>query len=454
MSESKDHLGIVIVGHVDAGKSTTTGRLLFELNGIKERELEKLKEEAKAIGKDSFFFAFVMDQDKTEREKGVTIKCTTKEFFTPSHHYTIIDAPGHRDFVKNMVTGSSQADVALLMVPANKGGFETAIAKGNYKKNEIQGQTRQHARLLNLIGVDQIIVGVNKMDDSSCDYSEERFNEIKKYMLEMLKKIGYKTEKIPVIPISGWKGDNIKEPSEKMPWYKGFEVKLKKETIKGHTLLDALDKVARVPKRKPDAEVRIPLSGIFPIKGKGYVVTGRVEQGTLKPEMEVRFVPSGATGKVGTIEMHHKQVQAAVHGDNVGVNIKGLTKDNMPKVGDVLVPKDSVLGQVEEFTATVSVQEHPGKLKVGFSPLCMVRTSKSSARMVKINWKSNAKTTAGEKMEDPEYLETGDVAEVVMCPGQPIAMEKYDECKPLARVSMMDSNQLIMLGKVIDVKYK
>ncbi|EER01432.1 elongation factor Tu, putative, partial [Perkinsus marinus ATCC 50983] len=167
----KTHMSIVICGHVDSGKSTTTGRLLFELGGVSEREMEKLKAEADRLGKSSFAFAFYMDRQKEERERGVTIACTTKEFFTETWHYTVIDAPGHRDFIKNMITGASQADVALLMVPAD-GNFGTAIARGNHKAGEIQGQTRQHARLINLLGVKQLVVGVNKMDSDVAGYKE------------------------------------------------------------------------------------------------------------------------------------------------------------------------------------------------------------------------------------------------------------------------------------------
>merc|ERR1712093_59939 len=205
-SKGKQHVSIVICGHVDAGKSTTTGNLIFSLGGINEREMEKLKKEAEALGKSSFAFAFYMDRQKDERERGVTISCTTKEFFTKNYHYTIIDAPGHRDFIKNMISGASQADVALLMVPANKGGFETSIQKGNHKKNEVQGQTRQHAHLLHLLGVDQIIVGINKMDDKSVNYSKDRFMEIKEEISKMLMKTGFKMKRIPFIPMSGFKG--------------------------------------------------------------------------------------------------------------------------------------------------------------------------------------------------------------------------------------------------------
>merc|ERR1719408_882714 len=203
MAEGKTHLSLVVCGHVDAGKSTTTGHLLFELGGISEREMEKLKEKAAQLGKSSFSFAFYLDTQKDERERGVTISCTTKEFFTEKYHYTIIDAPGHRDFIKNMISGAGQADVALLMVPANKGGFETSIQKGNHKKGEVQGQTRQHARLLHLLGVEQLIVGINKMDDKSVGYRESRYKEITDEVKKMLTKIGFKVKKIPFIPMSG-----------------------------------------------------------------------------------------------------------------------------------------------------------------------------------------------------------------------------------------------------------
>merc|ERR1712187_905375 len=336
-AKPKKHLGIVVVGHADAGKYTTTGHLMFKLGSINERDLEKLKKEAEAQGKASFAFAFFMDKSKDERARGVTIACTTKEFFTEKYHYTIIDAPGHRDFIKNMISGASQADVALLMVPANKGGFETSIQKGNHKKGEVQGQTRQHARLLHLLGVEQVIVGVNKMDSTQPQgYSEDRFKEIEREVKKMLTKIGFKTKKIPFVPMSGFQGDNLIEESTNMPWYKGFKVKPKKKEVTGVTLLDALNCVVHVPKRPTKKPLRMPVSGVYKIKGVGDVITGRIEQGTLKPSVSVVFAPTGVTGKCFSIEMHHKSVPKAGPGDNVGVNVKGLPKENMPKVGDVM----------------------------------------------------------------------------------------------------------------------
>merc|ERR1712070_693726 len=245
MSEGKPHLSIVICGHVDSGKSTTTGRLLFDLGGIDEREMEKLKALAEELGKDSFAFAFFMDRQKEERERGVTIACTTKEFFTDKWHYTIIDAPGHRDFIKNMISGAAQADVALLMVPAD-GNFTTAIQKGNHKLGLVQGQTRQHARLLNLLGVKQILVGINKMDCDVAKYSEARYTEIKDEMINTMSKVGWKkdflTKSVPFLPISGWMGDNLTEKSTNMAWWKGADIENEAgEKIHIDTLKDCLN---------------------------------------------------------------------------------------------------------------------------------------------------------------------------------------------------------------------
>ena len=459
-TKKKKHLGIVIVGHVDAGKSTTTGHLLFKLGGLSDRELAKLQAEADSRGKGSFAYAYYMDKQKEERERGVTISCTTKEFFTDNYHYTIIDAPGHRDFIKNMITGASQADVALLMVPANRGGFESAIAKGDHKKGIVQGQTRQHARLCKLLGVEQIIVGINKMDDTSVNYSEARYKEIKEEVVTMLKQAGYKPKRIPFIPMSGFRGENLIDKSDKMPWYKGFSVPLKKDgpKINGHTLLDALNEVAQEPKRPTDKKLRVPISGVFKIKGVGDIVTGRVEQGILRPGVAVRFEPSGATGKVFSVEMHHKNVEQALPGDNVGINVKNINKDNPPKTGDVLVLESEARTIVKTFKAVVAVQEHPGQLKCadkdgngGFTPSIHIRSGKAPCRLLKIHWKMGPKSTKGVKIDDATFLQRGDQAEVTFEPKQPLFAESFEECEGLGRVAVMDSNSLVMLGKIVQI---
>jgi len=267
---TKKHVSIVICGHVDAGKSTTTGRLIFELGGISDREMDKLRDEAKTLGKESFAFAFYMDRQKDERARGVTIACTTKEFFTQKYHYTIIDAPGHRDFIKNMITGTSQADVAILVVASPTGEFEAGISKN--------GQTREHALLAFTLGVKQMLVIVNKMDDKQVNWSQPRYEEIKNEVSSYLKKVGYDPTKVPFIPISGWNGDNMLEKSPNLPWYKG------------PTLLEALDMVVE-PKRPVEKPLRIPLQDVYKIGGIGTVPVGRVETGVLKPGQVVTFAP-------------------------------------------------------------------------------------------------------------------------------------------------------------------
>eukprot|EP00879_Flechtneria_rotunda_P000039 GHRR01000067.1.p1 GENE.GHRR01000067.1~~GHRR01000067.1.p1 ORF type:complete len:464 (+),score=169.05 GHRR01000067.1:193-1584(+) len=463
MAEGKEHLSIVICGHVDSGKSTTTGRLLFELGGIPERELEKLKEEAAALGKQSFAFAFYMDRQKEERERGVTIACTTKEFFTDKWHYTIIDAPGHRDFIKNMISGAAQADVCLLMVPAD-GNFTTAIQKGDHKAAEIQGQTRQHARLINLLGVKQLIVGVNKMDSDVAGYREERYVEIRDEMKHMLARVGWKPDfiekSVPVVPISGWMGDNLIKKSEKMGWWKGQEVKtLDGRTVKIETLLDALNDMVIVPERKVNAPMRVPISGAYKIKGVGDVLAGRVEQGVVKPGDEVIFLPTHTAanpciGKVFTVEMHHKRVDKAGPGDNVGMNIKGLDKGNMPRTGDVMILKsDPTLKPCKDFTAQIQTLDIPGEVKAGYSPIGFVRCGRSACKITKINWKVG-KETGGKKLEEPHGLKANEMAEVIFEPVQPLVVDHFKSCEGLSRIAFLDGNTAVMLGKVVAVTHK
>jgi len=464
MSSGKEHLSIVICGHVDSGKSTTTGRLLFELGGISERDMEKLKQEAERLGKSSFSFAFFMDNNKEERERGVTIACNTKEFFTDRYHYTIIDAPGHRDFIKNMISGAAQADVALLMVPAD-GNFVTAIQKGNHKEGLVQGQTRQHALLINQLGVKQIMVGVNKMDtDTAGPYSESRFKEIKDESEAMLLKVGWKKDQVkkqtPFIPMSGWKGDNLLTASTNMSWYKGNKVTNMAGTkVEITTLLTGLNDFACPPPRYPDKNLRVPISSLYNIKGVGNVLAGRVEQGIVTPGLEVLFIPTHTDavpckGKVFSIEMHKKSVEEAGTGDNVGMCIKGLEKTNMPHGGDVMVDKnDKSLKPVARFTAQVRTLQIPGELKAGYSPIGFVRCGHSACSVREIKWKMG-KETNGQKVEGPNGIKANEMAEIVFEPMQPLVVEPFSACEGLSRVSFMDGNTAVMLGKIVAVDYK
>jgi len=465
---NKTHVSVVTAGHVDAGKSTTCGRLIFELGGINEREMQKLKDEADRLGKSSFSFAFYMDTQKAERERGITISCTTKEFFTDKYHYTIIDAPGHRDFIKNMLSGASQADVGMILVPADS-GFGVSIQKGDRKEGTVQGQTRQHARLLNLLGVKQLIVLINKMDADLALYKEERYNEVRDEMKDMLLKVGWNkdfiTNSVAFIPYSGWKGDNLIKKSENMPWWKGVDVKtINGDTVHLETIYDALDKYVQIPKRQIDKPVRVPLSGVLNIKGVGNVLTGRVEQGVVKKGDNVVFLPThitDSTGKVSndcsgsvfSIEMHHRQVDEAGPGDNVGMCIKGLNKDYLPSIGDIMVLKnDNTLKTAKRFTTQVQVLDHPGELKIGYTPIVFARTSRSACKIVSISWKIG-KETGNKKVENPPYVKQNEAAEIVWEPQQPFVVEAYEKCEGLGRIAIMDGNSVVMIGKVTNVEF-
>jgi elongation factor 1-alpha len=448
LTNSNAHISCYISILNLSGKSTTCGHLIFKQGGISAREMEKLQAVAEEKGKSSFGFAYYLDTCKEERERGVTIQCNTKEFFTENYHYTIVDAPGHKDYIKNMITGSATADVGLLLVPAEKGGFEAAIAKADAKLGVEEGQTRQHARLLYLLGVDQLIVGINKMD--SCGWSEDRFNEIKEEFVKMLQMIGFKPKKIPFIPYSGFHGDNLVEKSDKCPWYKGWSANVTpKKVVEGFTIVEALNNFIQPPKREPDLPVRLPISNIYNIKGVGQIICGTVEQGTLLPGDIIGIVPSGLKDKkIFSIEQHKKVLDKAGPGDSVGLSIKGISKDEKVQPGDIIfVQKDGVLKPTKSFTAMVSVQEHPGVLKPGYAPVVFCRTAKVACKMTKILWKMGKKT-GGQKVENPPELSQYENAEVEFEPSQPLFVEPFEKCAALGRIAVMDSNRLKMLGKV------
>lgn len=363
-----------------------------------------------------------------------------------------------------MITGSSQADVALLMVPAD-GNFVTSIAKGNLKAGEVQGQTRQHALLINLLGVKQLIVGVNKMDCDTAKYGKERYDEVSNEMALMLAKVGWKKEfvkdSVPMIPISGYLGDNLIKPSANMSWWNGVDVQVaegpKKGKVHVHTLLDALENMVYLPTRNATGAMRLPLSGVYQIKGTGDVLTGRVEQGGVKPGSEVVFIPTHTptnecSGKIFSVEMHHKKMPEAGPGSNIGMNVKGLPKNNMPRVGDIMILKnDTSLGPVKSFVAQVKVMTHPGELKPGYSPIAFVRTARSAVKMTKIAWKVG-KDTGGKKQESPAFLKANEMAEITFEPLQPFVVDTFKSCEGLGRVAIMEGNSVVMLGKVTSIE--
>jgi len=429
MGKEKIHCNLVVIGHVDAGKSTTTGHLIYKCGGIDKRTIEKFEKESAESGKGSFKYAWVLDKLKAERERGITIDIALWKFETQKFSFTIIDAPGHRDFIKNMITGTSQADVAILVVDSTQGGFEAGIAK--------DGQTREHALLAFTLGVKQMIVAMNKFDDKSVMYDQGRYKEIKSELMRILKQVGYKVKKIPFIPISGWTGDNMVDKSKNMPWYKG------------PYLLEALDKI-KPPKRPVDKPLRLPLQDVYKIGGIGTVPVGRVETGVIKPGMTVVFAPTGKTTEVKSVEMHHTAIEEAVPGDNVGFNVKNVSIKDIRRgnvTGDA--KRDPPKGAAS-FKAQVIVLNHPGKISNGYAPVLDAHTAHIACKFTDIEQKMDKRS--GKVLEEhPKFIKNGDAAIVNMTPTKPLCVEPYTEYPPLGRFAVRDMRQTVAVGVIKEV---
>ena len=441
MGKEKIHANLVVIGHVDAGKSTTTGHLIYKCGGVDKRTIEKFEKEAAESGKASFKYAWVLDKLKAERERGITIDIALWKFETDIFMFTIIDAPGHRDFIKNMITGTSQADVALLVVPADAGGFEAGIHK--------EGQTREHALLALTLGVKQMILCVNKMDDKSVNYGQARFDEIKTELLRILKNIGWQVDngEIPFVPISGWAGDNMIDNSTNMPWYKGNEWHGKKKLVNLLQHLNAIEP----PERPVSKPLRLPLQDVYKIGGIGTVPVGRVETGKLVPGMVVTFAPTGVTTEVKSVEMHHTSVPEAVPGDNVGFNVKNVSVKDIKRGNVAGDSKNDPPTETESFKAQVIVMNHPGEIKSGYSPVLDCHTAHIACKFEKLLTKLDKRT--GKKVEDnPKLIKNGDAAIVNMIPSKPMCVESYKNYPPLGRFAVRDMRQTVAVGVVKKTK--
>ncbi len=430
MSE-KPHLNLVIIGHVDHGKSTLVGHILYRLGFIDPKKMAELEEQAKQKGKESFKFAWLLDRLKEERERGVTIDLAFMKFETKKYYFTIIDAPGHRDFVKNMITGASQADAAILVVSARKGEFEAGMSP--------EGQTREHLILAKTMGIDQLIVAVNKMDASEPPWSEQRYKQIVEILSKFMKGLGYDPSKIPFIPVSGWTGDNLIERSPNMPWYNG------------PTLVEALDNL-QVPPKPVDKPLRIPIQAVYAISGVGTVPVGRVESGVLRVKDKVVFMPPAKVGEVRSIEMHHTQIEKAEPGDNIGFNVRGISKQDI-KRGDVAGHVNNPPTVADEFTARIFVIWHPSAITVGYTPVVHAHTASISARISEIVSKLDPRT--GKELEkNPQFLKQGDAAIAKFIPIKPMVVEKFSEFPALGRFAMRDMGKTVGIGIITDVKPK
>ena len=428
----KPHLNLVITGHVDNGKSTTMGHFLLSLGVVDQRLIDEYAKESEKTGTgDTFKFAWVLDELKEERERGVTIDLAFQKFETKKYFFTLIDAPGHRDFVKNMITGASEADAAVLVVSAKQGEAEAGLTEG--------GQAREHAFLLKTLGVNQLVVLINKMDATQPPYDEKEFNKVKEQITALLKLVGYKVDTIPIIPVSGWNGDNLVDRSTKMPWYKGPIV------------LDALDNL-QVPPKPTDKPLRIPIQDVYSITGVGTVPVGRIETGVLKDGDTVVIMPAGLKGEVKTIETHHTPVEKAEPGDNIGFNIRGIAKQDIRR-GMVVGKPDNVPTVAKEFVAQIIVVYHPSAIAAGYTPVLHAHTAQVAATITELLAKLDPRS--GQVTEEkPKSIKTGDAALVKIRPLVPTAIETYKDFPELGRFALRDSGRTVAAGIVKEVSEK
>ena len=425
MAKDKIHMNLVFIGHVDHGKSTSVGRLLFDTGNISEQQLRKLKDKAAELGKAGFEFAYVMDGLKEEQERGVTIDLAHKKFETDKYDYTIIDAPGHKDFVKNMITGASQADAAVLVVAANDG---------------VNSQTKEHVFLSRTLGVDQLVVAVNKMD--MVDYKEDRFKEVVEEVTKLLKSVGFKMERVKFVPIASLPGDNVAKKSDKMPFAK-------------ESLLQLIDQF-EAPEKPVELPMRMPIQDVYNITGIGVVPVGKIETGVMKLGQKVIAVPgregAGVKGEVKTIEMHHSQQQEAEPGDNVGISVRGFGKKDIAR-GDVIGEESNPPPVVEEFDAQIVVLNHPSVMTIGYTPVFHVHTDQKACTITAIKKKMNPAT--GETLEEnPDFIKNGDAAIVTCRPVQPLVIETQKDNPHMARFAIRDSGQTVAAGMCISIKKK
>ncbi|MCW3988434.1 MAG: translation elongation factor EF-1 subunit alpha [Candidatus Bathyarchaeota archaeon] len=431
MSSAKPHLNVVVMGHVDHGKSTTIGHLFYLTKTIDERTIQRYEEEAKTLGKSTFKFAWVLDKFKEERERGLTIDLSFWKFETPKYFFTVIDAPGHRDFIKNMITGTSQADGAILFISAKTGEYEAGIGSG--------GQTREHAFLAKTLGVSQLVVAINKMDDATVKWNQERYEDVRNGASDLLKITGYRIENISFVPTSGWTGDNLAVKSKNMPWYKG------------PTLVQALDNFT-VPSKPVNKPLRLPIQDVYTITGVGTVPVGRVETGVMKVGDQIIIMPSGNRGEVRSIETHHTMIPEAGPGDNIGFSVKGISRSDARR-GDVIGLVSDPPSVVKEFIGQIIVIHHPTAIATGYTPVLHSHTVTMACTFTELIQKIDPRT--GQVVEEkPDYLKTGDGALVKFKPLRPIVIETYTDFPPLGRFAIRDMGSTVAAGVVREITEK
>jgi len=426
MARTKPTMNIVFVGHVDAGKSTCVGRLMFDGGSVTEQEMVKLRAEAEKYGKKGFEFAYVMDNIKEERERGVTIDLSYRKLITQKFEITIIDAPGHRDFVKNMITGASQADAAFLVIAAPAG---------------VQPQTTEHLWLLRTMGVKNLAILVNKMD--AVDFKEDKFKQVKEDVSKLLKQVGINPDATPFLAVSGLLGENIIRKSEKMAWYKG------------PTLLEQMD-LFPAPESPTNLPMRMPVQDVYEITGIGTVPVGKVETGIIKVGQKIVILPgrtgTGIAGEVKTIEAHHESLPEAPAGMNVGVNLRGIGKKDIAR-GDVICDAGAPIPIVEEFIAQIAVINHPTVLAKGYTPVFHIHTAQVPCQFIELIEQIDPKSGQVIK-KNPDFLKNGDVAKVRIKPQGNLCLETAKDNPYMGRFAVRDAGATVAAGMCLEITKK
>ncbi len=411
-------MNVVFVGHVDHGKSTMIGRLFYDSGLVSEQEMAKHKEEAAKHNKAGFEFAYVMDNLKEERERGVTINLSYKKIMTPNFEVTIIDAPGHKDFVKNMITGASQADAAFLVVAADGG---------------VQPQTKEHVWLLRTMGVKNLAVIVNKMD--VVNYDEAKYKKVKEDVSAVLKQAGYKPDTTEFVAASALRGDNVKKRSEHMAWYKG------------PTVFEQIDKFP-APSKPTNLPLRMPIQDVYEITGIGTVPVGKIETGIMKVGQKIIVLPgrsgTGIEGEVRSIEAHHEQLPEAEAGDNVGINLRGIGKKDVAR-GDVICDALKPAKIVEEFIAQIAVINHPTVIAKGYTPVFHVHTAQVPCQFVELQARLDP-ATGQVAQQNPDFLKNGDVALVRIRPIGNLVLETAADNPNMSRFAIRDAGVTVAAG--------
>jgi elongation factor 1-alpha len=425
----KPSLNLVMLGNTNTGKSTLSGCMLYCREKIDEKTLDKLKREAELLGKNNSFFSFVLDSLKTERDRGLTLSTKYKHLETDNYEVILIDVPGHKDFMRAMIGGTTQGDCAILVLSAAGGEFESSNK---------EGVPKEHSLLAFQLGVREMIVAVNKMDLAS--YSKERFDSVAYEIKSMLKAIGYNLSNVAIVPCNGVTGENVKDRSEQTPWYTG------------PTLLEAIDKIKKPP-RPFDLPLRLPVNDTFKISGIGTVVVGKVETGVIKEGMQISFCPGNHVRECKSIEMNGHKMKEAKPGDNIGFNILGISCNDIRPGQVASDANNKPASEVLEFTGQIVVLNHPTKIKVGYTPIIFCHNAMVACKVAELKQRID-KVTGKVAEENPDSIKNGDAAVVKFIPQKPMCVEIYRQYAPLGRFVVRDMKQTVAVGIVTGIVKK